>query len=362
MSSSPPAATSATPVQPLGVVRHDWRAAEVQALFELPFNDLLFRAQTVHRQHFDPNQVQVSTLLSIKTGACPEDCKYCPQSAHYDTGLEKQRLMEVEAVLAKARQAKAAGSSRFCMGAAWKHPTERDIPYVLEMVKGVKELGLETCMTLGMLKEQQAQQLADAGLDYYNHNLDTSPEFYDKIITTRTYQDRLDTLGHVREAGMKICSGGILGMGESANDRIGLLCQLANLPQQPESVPINMLVKVAGTPLEQVEDLDPLEFIRNIAVARIMLPKSHVRLSAGREQMSDELQAMAFLAGANSVFYGECLLTTPNPETHRDIQLFQRLGINMEQRIAASDDEQEQTLVRNLQAQQDSALFYDASL
>ncbi|MBV1787001.1 biotin synthase BioB [Marinobacterium sp. D7] len=341
-------------------VRHDWTEDEVRALFELPFNDLLFRAQSVHRQHFDPNQVQVSTLLSIKTGSCPEDCKYCPQSAHYDTGLEKQRLMEVEAVLAKARQAKEAGSTRFCMGAAWKHPTDRDMPYVLEMVKGVKELGLETCMTLGMLKENQAQQLAEAGLDYYNHNLDTSPEFYDKIITTRTYQDRLDTLGHVRDAGMKICSGGILGMGETAKDRIGLLRQLANLPQQPESVPINMLVKVEGTPLENVEDLDPLEFIRNIAVARIMMPKSHVRLSAGREQMSDELQAMAFFAGANSVFYGECLLTTPNPETHRDIQLFKRLGINMEQRIEASDEEQAQAINRDLQAQQDNALFYEA--
>ncbi|WP_421864359.1 biotin synthase BioB [Motiliproteus sp.] len=341
-------------------VRHDWTAEEVQALFELPFNDLLFQAQCVHRQHFNPNEVQVSTLLSIKTGACPEDCKYCPQSAHYDTGLEKQRLLEVEAVLAKAKQAKEAGSTRFCMGAAWKHPTDRDMPYVLDMVKGVKEMGLETCMTLGMLKEEQAEQLAEAGLDYYNHNLDTSPEFYDKIITTRTYQDRLDTLGHVRDAGMKICSGGILGMGETANDRIGLLCQLANLPKQPESVPINMLVKVEGTPLEEVEDLDPLEFIRNIAVARIMMPKSHVRLSAGREQMSDELQSMAFFAGANSIFYGECLLTTPNPETHRDLQLFKRLGINVEQRIESSDEQQEQQIAKDLQAQQDDKLFYQA--
>ncbi|RDE25088.1 biotin synthase BioB [Motiliproteus coralliicola] len=341
-------------------VRHDWSADEVQALFELPFNDLLFKAQSVHRQHFNPNEVQVSTLLSIKTGACPEDCKYCPQSAHYDTGLEKQRLLEVEAVLAKAKQAKEAGSTRFCMGAAWKHPTDRDMPYVLDMVKGVKEMGLETCMTLGMLKEDQAEQLAEAGLDYYNHNLDTSPEFYDKIITTRTYQDRLDTLGHVRDAGMKICSGGILGMGETANDRIGLLCQLANLPKQPESVPINMLVKVEGTPLEEVEDLDPLEFIRNIAVARIMMPKSHVRLSAGREQMSDELQSMAFFAGANSIFYGECLLTTPNPETHRDLQLFKRLGINVEQRIESSDEQQEQQIAKDLQAQQDDKLFYQA--
>ncbi|GAA0790707.1 biotin synthase BioB [Marinobacterium sediminicola] len=348
-------------MQNLAEVRHDWTEQEVRELFELPMNDLLFQAQSVHRQHFNPNEVQVSTLLSIKTGSCPEDCKYCPQSAHYNTGLEKQRLMEVEAVLNKARQAKESGSTRFCMGAAWKHPTDRDMPYVIEMIKGVKEMGLETCMTLGMLKESQAQQLADAGLDYYNHNLDTSPEFYDKIITTRTYEDRLNTLQHVRDSGMKICSGGILGMGETAKDRYGLLMQLANLPQQPESVPINMLVKVQGTPLEDVEDLDPLEFIRTIAVARIMMPKSHVRLSAGREQMSDELQAMAFFAGANSIFYGECLLTTPNPETHRDLQLFRRLGIRPEQRIEDSDADQEQRLVQKIQAQQDAELFVDAT-
>ncbi|MBR9828532.1 MAG: biotin synthase BioB [Oceanospirillales bacterium] len=342
-------------------VRHDWTEQEVRDLFELPMNDLLFQAQTVHRQHFNPNEVQVSTLLSIKTGSCPEDCKYCPQSAHYNTGLEKQRLMEVEAVLNKAKQAKESGSSRFCMGAAWKHPTERDMPYVIEMIKGVKAMGLETCMTLGMLQESQAGQLAEAGLDYYNHNLDTSPEFYDKIITTRTYADRLDTLQHVRDSGMKICSGGILGMGETARDRYGLLMQLANLPQQPESVPINMLVKVQGTPLENVDDLDPLEFVRTIAVARIMMPKSHVRLSAGREQMSDELQSMAFFAGANSIFYGECLLTTPNPETNRDLQLFKRLGIRPEQRIENSDADQEQQLAAEIQAQQDADLFVDAS-
>jgi biotin synthase len=334
-------------------VRHDWTEQEVRALFELPMNDLLFQAQSVHRQHFNPNEVQVSTLLSIKTGSCPEDCKYCPQSAHYNTGLEKQRLMEVEAVLNKARQAKESGSTRFCMGAAWKHPTERDMPYVIEMVRGVKAMGLETCMTLGMLQETQAQQLAEAGLDYYNHNLDTSPEFYDKIITTRSYEDRLNTLQHVRDSGMKICSGGILGMGETARDRYGLLMQLANLPQQPESVPINMLVKVQGTPLENVEDLDPLEFIRTIAVARIMMPKSHVRLSAGREQMSDELQ---------SIFYGECLLTTPNPETNRDLQLFKRLGIRPEQRIEDSDADQEQKLAAEIQAQQDADLFVDATV
>jgi len=341
-------------------IRHDWTEAEVKALFELPFNDLMFQAQMVHRQYFNPNEVQVSTLLSIKTGACPEDCKYCPQSGHYNTGLEKERLMQVEAVLEKAKKAKATGSTRFCMGAAWKHPADKDMPYVIEMVKGVKELGLETCMTLGMLDQGKADKLADAGLDYYNHNLDTSPEFYDKIITTRTYQDRLDTLHHVRESGMKICSGGILGMGETATDRIGLLRQLANMPKHPESVPINMLVKVAGTPMENVEDLDHLDFVRNIAVARIMMPQSHVRLSAGRESMSDEMQAMTFMAGANSIFYGECLLTTPNPETHRDLQLFKRLGINPEQRIAEADDTQEKAILNELQKQQDSDHFYEA--
>ncbi|WP_428033209.1 biotin synthase BioB [Amphritea sp.] len=341
-------------------IRHDWSEQEVQALFDLPFNDLLFQAQLVHRQNFNPNEVQVSTLLSIKTGACPEDCKYCPQSGHYNTGLEKERLMQVEAVLEKAKKAKQSGSTRFCMGAAWKHPADKDMPYVIEMVKGVKALGLETCMTLGMLDEDKAGQLAEAGLDYYNHNLDTSPEFYDKIITTRTYQDRLDTLHHVRESGMKICSGGILGMGETANDRIGLLRQLANLPTQPESVPINMLVKVKGTPLENAEDLDNLDFIRTIAVARIMMPQSHVRLSAGRESMSDEMQALTFMAGANSIFYGECLLTTPNPETHRDLQLFKRLGINPEQRISDTDETQEQAIISTLHKQQDESFFYEA--
>jgi len=347
-------------MQQLGAIRHDWSEAEVKALFELPFNDLMFKAHTVHRENFDPNEVQVSTLLSIKTGACPEDCKYCPQSAHYKTGLERERLMEVEAVIEKAKQAKATGSTRFCMGAAWKHPHERDMPYVLDMVRRVKEMGLETCMTLGMLDQEKADRLAEAGLDYYNHNLDTSPEFYDKIITTRTYQDRLDTLQNVRDSGMKICSGGILGMGETAKDRYGLLMQLANMPKQPESVPINMLVKVEGTPLENVDDLDHLDFIRTIAVARIMMPESHVRLSAGREKMSDEMQAMTFFAGANSIFYGECLLTTPNPETHRDLILFRKLGINMEQRIEESDETQEAALMNDLQKQQDSAHFYEA--
>ena len=344
-------------------VRHDWSKTQVQALFELPFNDLMFQAQVVHREHFNPNEVQVSTLLSIKTGSCPEDCKYCPQSAHYNTGLEKQRLMEVEAVLRKAAEAKAKGSSRFCMGAAWKNPNKRDMPYVLDMVKGVRAMGLETCMTLGMLDEDQASALADAGLDYYNHNLDTSPEFYDKIITTRTYGDRLDTLQNVRDSGMKICSGGIIGMGETQTDRVGLLTQLANLPVQPESVPLNMLIKVKGTPMENVADLDPIDFVRCIAVARILMPKSHVRLSAGREGMSDELQAMCFMAGANSIFYGECLLTTPNPETHKDMQLFKRLGLQPEQSIVANDDAgQAEQLSKQIQKNDTQQPFFDATV
>lgn len=343
-------------------IRHDWTYGEVQALFDLPFNDLMFKAQVVHRENFDPNEVQVSTLLSIKTGACPEDCKYCPQSGHYNTGLEKERLLQVEKVLEKAKEAKAKGSSRFCMGAAWKHPSDKDLPYVLEMVKGVKAMGLETCMTLGKLTSDQASQLSEAGLDYYNHNLDTSPEYYSKIITTRTYDERLDTLSHVRDAGMKVCSGGIVGMGEKATDRVGLFVQLANLPQHPESVPINMLVKVKGTPLEDVEDLDNFDFLRCIAVARIMMPKSHVRLSAGRENMSDEMQSMAFMAGANSIFYGECLLTTPNPEAHKDMQLFKRLGLRPEQRIEDSDADQEAKLNKAIDAQANDHLFYEAAI
>jgi len=311
-------------------IRHDWQRDEVLALFNLPFNDLLFQAQTVHRQHFNPNQVQVSTLCSIKTGACPEDCKYCPQSARYDTGLEKEKLMQVEKVIEEAKAAKASGATRFCMGAAWRSPSNKNLPYVVEMVKGVKSLGLETCMTLGMLNDEQSQELAEAGLDYYNHNLDTSPEYYGDVITTRTYQDRLNTLGNVRNAGMKVCSGGIVGMGEGEQDRVGLLMQLANLPAHPESVPINMLVKVEGTPFENLDDLDPFDFIRTIAVARLIMPKSHVRLSAGREEMNQQMQAMAFFAGANSIFYGEKLLTTPNPEASKDMQLFKRLGIEPE--------------------------------
>jgi len=320
-------------------VRHDWSEEEVLGLFNQPFSDLMFAAQTVHRQHFDPNQVQVSTLLSIKTGTCPEDCKYCPQSAHYNTGLEKEKLLEIERVIAEAKVAKANGTSRFCMGAAWRSPSKKDMPYVLDMVKEVKALGLETCMTLGMLSDEQASDLADAGLDYYNHNLDTSPEHYGDIITTRTYQDRLDTLANVRSAGMKVCCGGIVGMGEELKDRAGLLVQLANLEEQPESVPINMLVKVEGTPLENVDDLEPFDFLRTIAVARILMPKSHVRLSAGREEMNEQMQALAFLAGANSIFYGEKLLTTPNPSANKDMQLFDKLGIQPEQHCVAHEQE-----------------------
>lgn len=343
------------------VVRHDWSRAEVKKLFTQPFNDLLFQAQGVHRHYFNANRVQVSTLLSIKTGACPEDCKYCPQSGHYNTGLEKEKLMEVQKVIEEAKRAKEIGSTRFCMGAAWKHPSAKDMPYVLEMVKGVKALGMETCMTLGRLDQGQTQALAQAGLDYYNHNLDTSPEFYSNIITTRTYGDRLQTLNYVRDAGMKICSGGILGLGESLDDRIGLLMQLANLPEHPESVPINMLVKVEGTPLENEKDVDPFDFIRMLAVARIMMPKSHVRLSAGREQMNDQMQALAFFAGANSIFYGEKLLTTGNPQADKDLLLFERLGIKPEEREEYADEVHQAAIEHALQDQRDSAMFYNAS-
>ena len=326
------AAKQSESVSQPGEIRHNWSRQAVEALYAMPFNDLLFDAQTVHRKYFDPNQVQVSTLLSIKTGACPEDCAYCPQSTRYDTGLEVEKLMEVEKVLEQARAAAASGATRFCMGAAWRSPRQRDMPHVVAMVKGVRELGLESCMTLGMLTQEQAGELAEAGLDYYNHNLDTSPEYYGDIITTRTYQDRLETLDHVRDAGMKVCSGGIVGMGEQQTDRAGLLQQLANLPQHPESVPINMLVRVEGTPLEDEQDLDPFEFIRTIAVARIMMPASHVRLSAGREEMNEQMHALAYFAGANSIFYGEKLLTTPNPRANSDMALFARLGIEPEQR------------------------------
>lgn len=342
--------------------RHDWTRAEVLALFDQPFSDLMYQAQTVHRQHFDPNTVQVSTLCSIKTGACPEDCAYCPQSARYDTGLEREKLMAVEKVIEEAKAAKASGATRFCMGAAWRSPKAKDMDYVMHMVQGVKELGMETCMTLGMLSSAQAEQLASAGLDYYNHNLDTSPEFYGDIITTRTYQDRLDTLDNVRKAGMKVCCGGIVGMGEALQDRAGLLLELANLPEHPESVPINMLVRVPGTPLADQPELDPFDFIRTIAVARILMPASHVRLSAGREDMSEQTQSLAFLAGANSIFYGEKLLTTPNPEASRDMRLFQRLGIESEAYQDPLDDKtQEQNLVEQISTTQNDRFFYNAA-
>lgn len=334
----------------------------VICFFELPFNDLLFQAQTVHRQHFNPNEVQVSQLLSIKTGACPEDCAYCPQSTRYDTGLTKEALMEVEKVLHEASNAKATGASRFCMGAAWRSPKNRDMPAIIAMVKGVKEMGLETCMTLGMLSDEQADTLGEAGLDYYNHNLDTSPEYYGEIITTRSYDDRLNTLSRVRKAGMKVCSGGILGMGESAEDRVGLLMQLANLPVHPESVPINQLVRVEGTPLAQEADFDPFDFIRSIAVARILMPKSHVRLSAGREQMSEQTQAMAFFAGANSIFYGEKLLTTPNPETNDDMALFAKLGIQPEQRDVNHTPDEEAAQLLQAAAKADTDQYYNAAV
>lgn len=308
-------------------LRFDWRQDEIQALFELPFNDLLYRAQQVHRQHFDPNEVQVSTLLSIKTGGCPEDCGYCPQSVHHETAVEPEKLMDVDVVVEAARAAKQGGASRFCMGAAWRNPRGKNFERVLEMVERVREEGLETCMTLGMLDSEQAARLAESGLDYYNHNLDTSPEFYGEIISTRTYQDRLDTLGHVREAGIHVCCGGIVGMGEGRTDRISLLEQLAKQKPHPESVPVNMLVRIEGTPLDDVEAIDPFEFVRTLAVARILMPVSHVRLSAGREQMSDEMQALCFMAGANSIFYGEKLLTTANPGADHDRQLFERLGL-----------------------------------
>ena len=347
-------------------IRNDWTKAEVEALFAMPFNDLLFDAQVVHRQHFNPNEVQVSTLLSIKTGACPEDCKYCPQSARYDTGLEKERLLEIEKVIQRAKEAKQVGSTRFCMGAAWRNPRDRDMPYILKMVEEVKSLGLETCMTLGMLTREQAVALKQAGLDYYNHNLDTSPEYYGDIITTRTYQDRLNTLENVRAAGMNVCSGGIVGMGETVSDRASMLVQLANLPEQPQSVPINMLVKVKGTPLDSVEDLDYFEFIRTIAVARIMMPKSHVRLSAGREAMNEQMQALCFMAGGKSIFYGCKLLTTSNPDTHEDVMLFKKLGINTERTRDFSDEAHQQVLEEEIIQQQEQAsngndLFIDAT-
>lgn len=307
--------------------RHDWTKEEIDHLFQLPFNDLLFRAQTVHRSRFDPNKIQISTLLSIKTGACPEDCAYCPQSVRFETGLENEQLVAVKKVVDAAKVAKAQGASRFCMGAAWRSPKDRDMDTVEAMIKGVRDLGMETCVTLGMLSDTQVHRLKKAGLDYYNHNLDTSPEYYGEIITTRTYQDRLDTLSHVRDAGINVCCGGIVGMGEERTDRVGLLAELANMEKHPESVPINLLVQVEGTPLHGTDKLDNFEFIRTIAVARILMPASYVRLSAGREQMSEEMQALCYFAGANSIFYGEKLLTTSNPEANADRVLLKKLGI-----------------------------------
>ncbi len=312
-------------------LRHDWRIEEVNALMALPFSDLMFKAHQVHRENFSANQVQISTLLSIKTGACPEDCGYCSQSAKHDTSVERERLLPLEEVVSAAKTAQTQGATRFCMGAAWRNPTDKNLERVIEMVQAVKEMGMETCVTLGMLTNQQAQRLKFAGLDYYNHNLDTSPEFYGNVISTRTYQDRLDTLEHVRSAGINVCSGGILGMGESRLDRARLLQQLANMKFHPESVPINDLVKVEGTPMSSVAKLDPFEFIRTVAVARILMPKSYVRLSAGRTEMTDEMQAWCFFAGANSIFYGDKLLTTENPGENHDRQLFARLGIKAEE-------------------------------
>ena len=314
----------------LGEVRSNWTLQEARALFALPFNDLLFHAQRVHRQNFDPNRVQVSTLLSIKTGACPEDCAYCPQSVRYETGVTREELLPLDDVLEAARAALRNGATRFCMGAAYRNPKGKQLEQIKQMVSEVRALGLETCATLGMLTPEQARELKDAGLDYYNHNLDTSEAFYGEIITTRTYQDRLDTLAAVRDAGLNVCCGGILGMGESQTDRLELLLTLATMPQHPESVPINQLVQVEGTPLHGLPPLDPLELVRTVATARLMMPKSYVRLSAGRTDMSDAVQALCFLAGANSIFYGERLLTTPNPGRSRDEELFARLGLQPE--------------------------------
>jgi biotin synthase len=319
----------------LGQVRTDWTLDEARAIFMAPFSDLMFHAQRVHRENFAPNRVQVSTLLSIKTGACPEDCKYCPQSVRYDTGLEREELLELEAVVEAAQAAKAHGATRFCMGAAYRSPKPKQLEQIKRMVREVRALGLETCATVGMLSPEQAHELKDAGLDYYNHNLDTSPEYYGEVITTRTYKDRLDTLQAVRDAGINVCCGGILGMGESEDDRVALLHTLATLPQHPESVPINQLVQVPGTPLHGLPELDPLDLVRAIATARLLMPKSYVRLSAGRTEMDDSVQALCFLAGANSIFYGDRLLTTPNPGRSHDEQLFARLGLETEASVHA---------------------------
>jgi biotin synthase len=312
-------------------IKNNWSRAEAIQLLNQPFNDLLFTAQQVHRQNFNPNTVQLSTLMNIKTGGCPEDCAYCPQSAHYDTGVDAEKLLDLTDVLAQAKAAKEKGATRFCMGAAWRQPKKKELEKVITMVEAVKTTGMETCVTLGMLSGEQAKDLKSAGLDYYNHNLDCSPEYYSKIISTRDYQERLDTLENVREANINVCCGGIIGMGEDQNDRAGLLLTLANMPTQPESVPINMLVQVEGTPLKGSEAPDAIDFVRIIAAARIMMPASYVRLSAGRNEMTDEMQALCFLAGANSIFYGEKLLTTNNPQLEQDKLLFERLGIQSSQ-------------------------------
>ncbi len=317
-------------------MRYDWTVEEINELFALPFNDLIFQAQQAHRRYFDANEVQLSTLLSIKTGGCPEDCKYCPQSSRYNTDVESELLMKKEEVMKAARAAQEQGATRFCMGAAWREPKGRAFDLVLDMIREVKDLGMEACATLGMLDENQAKKLKDAGLDYYNHNLDSDPEFYKTIISTRTYEERLDTLKHVRAEGMNVCCGGIVGMGESVHNRSGMVAQLARMQPHPESVPINMLVKVEGTPMSEVEDLDAFDFIRTIAVAKITMPSSHIRLSAGREVMSEEMQSLCFLAGANSIFYGEKLLTTGNTEAEQDQQLFDKLGIRPEARNTPS--------------------------
>lgn len=322
-------------------LRHDWGQEEIEDLLALPFNDLMFRAQTVHRAHFDPNRIQVSSLLSIKTGACSEDCGYCSQSAKHGTELEREKLLPLDEVKRAAAEAKAKGATRFCMGAAWRNPTDKNLERVIEMIVAVRDLGMQTCVTLGMLTPSQAARLKEAGLDYYNHNLDTSPEFYGNVITTRTYQDRLDTLARVREQGISVCSGGILGMGESRRDRASMLRELANLPRHPESVPVNLLVQVEGTPLFGTDELDPFEFVRTIAVTRILMPRSHVRLSAGRGGMNEQMQALCFMAGANSIFYGERLLTTDNPEADRDRELFQRLGLAFEESAELQATERE---------------------
>ena len=335
-----------------------WTIDKVKVLFNKPLLDLLYDAQKVHRQHFDPLEIQMSTLLSVKTGGCPEDCKYCSQSARYKTGLRAEKLLQVEKVLQSARTAKEAGSSRFCMGAAWSNPHERDMPYLEEMVRGVKALGLETCMTLGKLTDSQVERLANVGLDYYSHNLDTSPEYYGSIITTRTYQDRLTTIDKVRAAGIKVCSGGILGLGESNLDRVGLLLQLANLSKAPESVPINMLVKVAGTPLEDSDPVDAFDYIRVIAVARIMMPTSYVRIAAGREQMNEQMQAMCFMAGANSIFYGCKLLTATNPDEDQDMKLIRKLGLKTQKvRQSLTDEEEGASLLKDVMTMDDGNYY-----